>query len=244
ISEENSGEGSMILLGTIVNVISIIIGSIVGMFLTKIPEKYKETIMQGVALTVILIGLQMAFETDSIIILLSSILFGAIIGEFLRLELALDRFGQWIANKFTNQKEDINVAQAFVTASLIFVVGAMAILGSLDSGLRGDHEILYTKSILDGFSSFVLTTTLGIGVILSAIPVALFQGTITLLASKIESIITATLFDTILAEITAVGGLLILAIGLNLLKLTKIRVTNLLPSLIVVVVLLYFQTFM
>jgi len=234
----------MILLGTIVNVISIIIGSIVGMFLTKIPEKYKETIMQGVALTVILIGLQMAFETNSIIILLLSILFGAIIGEFLRLELALDRFGQWIASKFTNQKEDINVAQAFVTASLIFVVGAMAILGSLDSGLRGDHEILYTKSILDGFSSFVLTTTLGIGVILSAIPVALFQGTITLLASKIESIIPAALFDTILAEITAVGGLLILAIGLNLLKMTKIRVTNLLPSLIVVVVLLYFQTFM
>jgi len=234
----------MILLGTIVNVISIIIGTIVGMFLTKIPEKYKETIMQGVALTVILIGLQMAFETNSIIILLLSILFGAIIGELLRLELALDRFGQWIASKFTNQKEDINVAQAFVTASLIFVVGAMAILGSLDSGLRGDHEILYTKSILDGFSSFVLTTTLGIGVILSAIPVALFQGTITLLASKIESIIPAALFDTILAEITAVGGLLILAIGLNLLKLTKIRVTNLLPSLIVVVVLLYFQTFM
>jgi len=234
----------MILLGTIVNVISIIIGTIVGMFLTKIPEKYKETIMQGVALTVILIGLQMAFETNSIIILLLSILFGAIIGELLRLELALDRFGQWIASKFTNQKEDINVAQAFVTASLIFVVGAMAILGSLDSGLRGDHEILYTKSILDGFSSFVLTTTLGIGVILSAIPVALFQGTITLLASKIESIIPAALFDTILAEITAVGGLLILAIGLNLLKLTKIRVTNLLPSLIVVVVLLYLQTFM
>lgn len=234
----------MILLGTIVNVICIVMGSFVGVFLTRIPNKYKETIMQGVGLTVLLIGLQMALETESIIIVLLSLLVGAIIGELLKLEQVLDTFGHWIASKFTNQTSDVNIAQAFVTASLLFVVGAMAILGALDSGLRGDHEVLYTKSILDGFSSFVLTSTLGIGVILSAIPVAIYQGTITLLASKIQTLIPDELFDMLLIEITGVGGLLIVAIGLNLLKITSIRVTNLLPAIFVVIPLLYIQTIM
>lgn len=233
----------MILLGTIVNVVCIVLGSVIGMFLTKIPERYKETIMQGVGLTVILIGLQMALGTESIIIVLLSLLFGAMIGEFFQLESHLNKLGEWIASRFTNQSDDVNVAQAFVTASLLFVVGAMAIVGALDSGLRGDHEVLYTKSILDGFSSFVLTSTLGFGVILSIIPVAAYQGIITLLASKIEAFIPDALFDTLLIEITGVGGLLIVAIGLNLLKITNISVTNLLPSIFVVVPLLYIQTF-
>ena len=233
----------MVLLGTIVNIIGVIIGSVIGLFLTKIPDRYKETIMQGISLTVIIIGLQMAFQTDSIIIVLLSMLFGAVIGELLRLEDWLNSFGYWIGSKFTNQDSDANVAQAFVTASLLFVVGAMAILGALDSGLRGDHEILYTKSILDGFAAFVLSSTLGFGVILSIIPLGIYQGSIALLASKIESLIPATLFDALLVEVTAVGGLLILAIGLNLLKLTNIRIINLLPALFVVGVLLYIQSF-
>src|SRR5699024_4009371 len=122
-------------------------------------------------------------------------------------------------------------------------VGAMAIVGALDSGLRGDHDVLYTKSILDGFSSFVLTSTLGFGVILSIIPVAAYQGIITLLASKIEAFIPDALFDTLLIEITGVGGLLIVAIGLNLLKITNINVTNLLPSMFVLVHLFYIHKF-
>jgi uncharacterized membrane protein YqgA involved in biofilm formation len=210
-----------------------------GLFLTKIDDKYKETIMQGISLTVIFIGLQMAFQTNSVIIVLLSMLFGAIIGELLRLEAFLDRIGLFIAGKFASKSESINIAQAFVSASLLFVVGAMAILGALDSGLRGDHEILLTKAILDGFASFVLSSTLGIGVIFSVVPVVIFQGTITLLATYIENLIPTMIFDELLAEITAVGGLLILAIGLNLLKLTKIRVTNLLPSLLLVVVIVY-----
>ncbi len=237
------GDSCMVLLGTIVNIIGVIIGSVVGLFLTKIPDRYKETIMQGISLTVIIIGLQMAFQTESIIIVLLSMLFGAVIGELLRLEDWLNSFGYWIGSKFTNQNNDNNIAQAFVTASLLFVVGAMAILGALDSGLRGDHEILYTKSILDGFAAFVLSSTLGFGVILSIIPLGIYQGSIALLASKIESLIPATLFDALLVEVTAVGGLLILAIGLNLLKITNIRITNLLPALFVVGILLYIQSF-
>lgn len=237
-------DDNMVLLGTIVNVICIAIGSIVGMFLTKIPEKIKETIMQGISLTVILIGMQMAFETDSIIIVLLSILTGAIIGELLKLEQRLDTFGYWVASKFTNKTSGVNVGQAFVTASLLFGVGAMAILGSLDSGLRGDHEVLYTKSILDGFTSFILASTLGIGVVLSLFPVGIFQGMVTLFAAKIEQVIPNQLFDTLLMEITAVGGLLIVAIGLNLLKITTIRVTNLLPALVMVVIFLFVQSTM
>src|SRR5699024_9057071 len=167
------------------------------------------------------------------------ILTGAIIGELLKLEQRLDTFGYWVASKF--KTSGVNVGQAFVTASLLFGVGAMAILGSLDSGLRGDHEVLYTKSILDGFTSFILASTLGIGVVLSLFPVGIFQGMVTLFAAKIEQVIPNQLFDTLLMEITAVGGLLIVAIGLNLLKITTIRVTNLLPALVMVVIFLFVQ---
>src|SRR5699024_6075089 len=206
----------------------------IGLFLNRIKEKYKETIIQGIGLTVILIGMQMAFQVNSIIIALLSMLTGAIVGEFFRLEDALNRVGNWIGGKFTNTNDDVNVAQAFVTASLLFVVGAMAILGALDSGLRGDHEILLTKAVLDGFTSFILTTTLGFGVIFSVIPVVFFQGTIALLATQIENLIPEAIFNDLLVDITAVGGLLIVAIGLNLLNLTKIRVTNLLPAIVMV----------
>lgn len=227
------------LYGSIINVISIIIGSVAGLFLTKLGEKYKETIMQGIGLIVILIGLQMALQTESFIIVLLSMLIGAILGEFLRLEELLEKLGHFIASKFKNKDRHVDVGQAFVTASLIFVVGAMAIIGAMDSGLRDDHEILITKAVLDGFTSFVLASTLGIGVILSAIPVFLFQGTITILANQIEHVLPEAIFNELLVEITAVGGLLIIAIGMNILKLTTIRVSNLLPALIVVVAIVY-----
>lgn len=227
------------LFGSIINVICIIMGTFAGLVLTKIGDKYKETIMQGIALTVILIGLQMALETNAVIIILISIVFGALLGELLRLETILNRFGEWVTSKFKNKDNSFNIGQGFVTASLIFGVGAMAILGSLDSGLRGDHEILLTKSVLDGFTSLVLTSTLGIGVIFSAIPVFLFQGAVTLFASQIEAIIPPELLHQQINEITAVGGLIIVAIGLNLLNITKVRVTNLLPALPIVAIMMY-----
>lgn len=232
----------MALVGTVINVLCIIVGCFFGMFLTNIQEKYKETIMQGIGLVVILIGLQMAFQTESIIIVLLSILTGALIGEFLNLEQRLNDLGMWIGARFaTSKTEGHQMSQAFVTASLIFVVGAMAILGALDSGIRGDHEVLITKGILDGFTAFVLTTTLGLGVVFSIIPVFLFQGTIALLATQIDRVIPETFFNMFIIEITAVGGLLIVAIGLNILKLTNIRVTNLLPAIVTVGFILYLQ---
>lgn len=234
----HSGESNMVLFGTIINALAIVIGSILGLFLTKIHEKYKETIMHGIALTVIVIGLQMAMKANSIIIVLLSILTGAIVGEMLKLEDRLNRLGVIIASKFSKDNAS-TVAQAFVTASLLYVVGAMAIVGALNSGLRGDHELLLTKSVLDGFTSIVLTTTLGVGVILSVLPVTLFQGGITLLATRIDRVLPDIILEQLILEITAVGGILIMAIGLNLLKVTNIRVVNLIPSLFTVGLIMY-----
>lgn len=232
---------NMVLLGTIVNVIAVIVGTAIGLMFTKINDSYKETIMHGIGLTVIIIGVQMALETESIIIVLLSLLFGAIIGEAIKLEEIVNNIAYKISAKFSNGSSTAKIAQGFITASLIFVVGAMAILGSLDSGIRGDHGILYTKSILDGFAAMVLTTTLGFGVVLSIIPLFLYQGTIALLASKIDEYVPDVILEGIITEITAIGGIMILAIGINILEIMKIRVTNLLPALAVAVGIIYFQ---
>lgn len=166
----------MALFGTLVNGALIVIGNLLGLVFTKIPERYKETVMHGIGLAVILIGMQMAFSTEVIIVVLLSLLSGAIIGELLRVEDKLNQFGNWIGSKFRTKSDKTSVSQGFVTASLIFIVGAMAIIGALDSGIRGDHEVLITKGILDGFVALVLTSTLGIGVVLSVVPVVVYQG--------------------------------------------------------------------
>ncbi|SHG72361.1 DUF554 domain-containing protein [Ornithinibacillus halophilus] len=230
----------MALYGTIVNGILIIVGTLLGLFFTRIPDRYKETVMHGIGLAVILIGLQMAFSTEAIIVVLLSLLSGAILGELFRLEELLNRLGSWIGSKFKNTNENFTISDGFVTASLVFVIGAMSVIGALDSGLRGDHEILITKGILDGFMALVLTTTLGFGVIFSVIPVVLYQGTIALLATQIEKWIPDAFLNGLILELTAVGGLLIVAIGLNLLKITQIRIGNLLPSILTVAVIYYF----
>ncbi|WP_173918111.1 DUF554 domain-containing protein [Halobacillus sp. Marseille-Q1614] len=229
----------MALLGTIVNGVCIIVGTLLGLFFTKIPERFKETVMSGVGLAVMLIGMQMGFETDNIVIVLLSLLSGAIVGEALHLEERLEYIGRWIERKFSSPEQKSTIAQGFITASLIFVIGALAVIGALDGGLRNDHEILITKAIIDGFVALVLTSTLGIGVIFSVIPVVLYEGSIALLATQINRWIPRDMLDLFITEMTATGGLLIVAIGLNLLKLTKIRVANLLPSLVMVGFVLY-----
>lgn len=224
----------MVLLGTLVNGLCIMVGTLLGLFFTKIPERFKETVMSGVALAVMLIGLQMAFETENIVIVLISLLSGAIVGEAIRLEERLEYIGRWIERKVTKPDATSNVAQGFITASLIFVIGALSVIGALDSGLRNDHEVLITKAIIDGFVSLVLTSTLGIGVIFSLIPVVLYEGSIALFATQINRWVPQEMLDLFIVEMTATGGLMIVAIGLNMLKLTKIRVANLLPALVMV----------
>lgn len=230
----------MVLLGTIVNAIGIIIGTLIGLIFNQIKKRYKDTIMAGIGLTVILLGISMGLTSDRVIVILLSLLIGAMIGELIDIDEKLNRFGNHLEVRFQKEGAEGSVAEGFVTASLIFSVGAMAVIGALDSGLHGSHEVLYTKAVLDGFVALVLTTTLGFGVMFSALIVFLYQGTIALLATQIDRWIPEHFFNLLIEDITSAGGLMIVAIGLNLLNLTKIRVANLLPGLIVVGFVLYF----
>jgi len=225
----------MIFLGTLVNAAAIVAGGLLGRLLTRIPESIRQTVMQGIGLAVILLGLQMGLETKNFLIVIISIVAGTIIGELLGVEKGLNLAGKWLESKVGNNRQG-SVAAGFVTATLVYCVGAMSVLGSLDSGLRNNHDILFTKSLLDGFSAIIFTSTLGIGVLFSAIPVLLYQGGLVLLSTQIYNLLSPEMLDAILVEVTATGGVLIVAIGLNILELTKTKVANMLPALVIAAV--------
>ena len=227
----------MVLFGTIVNALLIIFGAFIGRFLHNIPERMKETVMYGIGLAVTAIGIQMTFESTQFLIVIISIVLGAVLGEWADIDTKVNHLGQWIEKKMPSRKEGSGISQGFVTATLIFVVGSMAIIGSIDSGLRNDHDVLVTKGIIDGFTAIILSSTLGIGVIFSAVPVLLYQSAITLFATQISRFVPDNLLAFFISEMTATGGLMIVAIGLNLIGLTKIRVANLIPGILVVAVL-------
>lgn len=226
------------MLGTIVNAMAIVMGVIVGLwFGKKFSENIRKMIMQAVGLGVILIGLKMAITTEQLLIVLVSMVLGAWLGEATDIEGRLHSVGSKLEKMVAGNKGGkSNVAQAFVTSTLLYCVGAMAIMGAIESGLTGKHDILFAKSLLDGITAIMLTTTLGFGVAFSAVSVLIYQGFITLTAIYMQYILT----DPIIVELKAVGGLLILGIGLNLLEITKIKVGNLLPALLFVVILMLF----
>ncbi|GBG56754.1 membrane protein [Sporomusaceae bacterium FL31] len=212
--------------GTLVNAAAILSGSVVGLFLKRgMPERYQHTIMQGLALAVGVIGLQMAFKTQNMLIVILSIVMGAIIGEALNIDALLTKLGNWLTAKLGSQYG--NVGEGFVTASLVYCVGAMAVVGSIQDGLTGDASTLYAKSMLDGVSAVVFASTLGIGVALSSVSVIAYQGTITLLAGAFSTLLT----EQIITELTAVGGVLIIGISILMLDVKKIKVANLLPAI-------------
>jgi uncharacterized membrane protein YqgA involved in biofilm formation len=223
----------MFLLGTIVNGLLIIIGTILGKLLNRIPEGMKVTVMYAIGLSVMVLGLQMGFKSENFLIVIISLVVGAVTGELLKLEDKLNDVGLWLEKKVGSADGKGNIAEGFVTATLIFVIGAMAIIGALDSGIRGDHDVLYTKSLIDGFTALILTTTLGIGVIFSAIPVVLYEGLIALFATQIDRFVPQALMDQFIVEMTSTGGIMIFAIGLNLTGMVKIKVANLLPGIVV-----------
>ncbi|HEX3031795.1 MAG TPA: DUF554 domain-containing protein [Bacillota bacterium] len=213
-------------LGTLVNVGAIIGGGLLGYLVKKgIPEGIKSTVMQGLGLAILFIGMKMAFKTENELILIGSLALGGITGELLRLEDQLDRLGRWLENKVGSGEGGI--AKAFVTSSLIYCVGAMAVMGSIQDGLTGQTDTLFAKAMLDGISSIVFASTLGIGVVFSAVPVFIYQGAITLAAASIKGFLS----PHVVAEMTAAGGLLIVGIGINILGLKNIRVGNLLPAI-------------
>ena len=214
--------------GTLANVLAIILGAILGtLFGRQLPEKIKNTVMQGVGLVVLFIGLDMALETENLLIVLLSILAGAVIGELLSIQERLNKWGEKLKNRFDSTGGSL-FTQGFVSSSLIYCVGALAVMGPLESGLKGEHSILYAKSILDGVMSIVLSATFGIGVAFSALAVLLYQGSITLMAGWVSTFLT----EAVISEITATGGILIIGLGIIILDIKDIKVGNLLPSLL------------
>ncbi len=214
--------------GTIVNCLVVIAGSLVGLlFKNGIPEKYNQTIMQAVSLSVILVGIKTALGSDDLLMIIISLALGSLLGEWMGIEARLERMGKYLERRFS--KSGNGFSTGFVTASLIFCVGSMAIVGSLESGLAGKHDILYAKSALDGLVALILSSSFGFGVIFSAIPVFIYQGSITLAAGFLKPV----LVPVVVSQMSATGGLLIVAIGLNMLREKKLKVGNMLPAIFI-----------
>lgn len=225
------------MLGTIVNSLMIILGSLIGLFIKgKVNEKLSSTIMNGLALCVIYIGISGALKGNNTIVMIISIAIGGLFGEIIDIDLKLENLGKRIEKRINNKKDNVSISEGFVTSTLLFCIGAMAIVGSIESGLNHNHNTLFAKSILDGISSIIFSSTLGIGVMISSISVFLYQGSITLAAGILSYILN----DVAISNMTAVGSLLIIGLGLNVLGVTKIKVSNLLPSIIIAIILSYF----
>ena len=217
------------MLGTIVNSLAIIAGSLLGLFFSKgIPDNYKEIILSAVGLSVILIGVKSALVSDSLMVIIFSLVLGSLAGEGMEIEKRLADLGDFLESRVAAKSSDSSsFSRGFVTASLVFCVGSMAIVGSLESGLTGNHQTLFAKSVLDGVTSVIFASTMGLGVMFSSVAVFLYQGMITLTAVFMKNFLVTETIE----QMTSVGGLLIVAIGLNMLKITAIRVGNLIPAI-------------
>ncbi len=218
----------MNLLGTIVNAVAIIAGSLLGLlFRGGIPKKFTVTMMQAISLAVLLIGFKMALKTDAILLVIFSLVIGSLMGEFINIESRLERLGKRLETRFS--KPGSGIAKGFVVASLVFCVGSMAIVGALESGLTGNHQTLFAKSALDGLFSIIFASSFGIGVLFSSISVFIYQGMITLTSSLMKPF----LIPAVINQMSGVGGILIMAIGINLLEIQKIKVGNMLPAIFI-----------
>lgn len=216
-------------MGNIVNFLAIIVGGTLGLIFKKfIKESYTDGIMSGIGICVIIMGIGDAIKSQNMLVLILSIALGTFLGEVLTIEERLNDFGQFMGRKLQKGSSGGNFAQGFVTTTLIYCVGAMGILGSIKIGLSGDSSTLFAKSILDGITAILFASTLGFGVLFSSVPVFVYQGLIILMAKQLEPFFT----DVLITELSAVGGIMIMAIGINILNLRKIKVGNMLPALL------------
>ncbi len=222
--------GSEKMTGVLVNVLTVLIGSTVGLVFKKgISEKYSGAVMTGIGLCTVFIGISGMLKGQNVLVAIISMVLGALVGTALDIDGKLNSAGDFLQKKMKKTDDGkSSVAEGFVTASLVFCVGAMTIIGSLESGLKGDNTTIFTKSILDLFSSMMLSASLGIGVMCAALFVLVFQGGLVLLSGLLDSVLN----EAAIAEITCVGSLMIFALGLNLMGITKIKVANYFPALV------------
>lgn len=220
--------------GTLLNVITVFVGGLLGLALgNRLPERVRTSVMHGLGLVTLLVGLDNARQTQNVIVVLLSILLGVILGEWLDLETRLERLGQRLQTRFGGGQDDESgggrFVRGFVIASLVFCVGPLTFLGALDDGLRGDIQKLAIKSTLDGFAAMSFAASLGPGVLFSIVVILLYQGSLTLLAGVAQSVLS----EAMIGEMTATGGVLLLGIGLLLLDIKRVRVANFLPALLI-----------
>ncbi|GFM36248.1 DUF554 domain-containing protein [Desulfovibrio psychrotolerans] len=222
-------------LGSVFNVVCILVGGVVGLVLGgRLPDRVRAIVFTGLGLCTLIIGLQMGLKTQNPLVLVFSILLGCITGELLRLEDRLTGFGEWMKRRLRCGNE--RFTEGFVSSSVLFCIGSMAILGAFDEGLRGDHTILFTKSILDGFASVAFAASFGLGVLFSSVPVFVYQAGLTQFATVLQPILS----EPMMTELTAAGGTLIIGISVNLMELRRIPLTNMLPALLYAPILAHF----
>ena len=218
------------MIGTIINVITVLIGSTIGILLkSKLPERLIKTVFQSLGLFTLALGFIMAFKAEDFLIIVFSLVIGAIIGEMLDLEKMIDRLAGKMKEKI--KIKDEKFSEGLLTAFLLFCMGSMTILGAFDEGMKGDPTLLITKSVMDGFAAMALASAFGIGVGFSVIPLLIYQGGLTLFASYLGEFFSEIMIN----ELTAVGGILLIGLGINILEIKKIKIFNILPALVLVV---------
>jgi hypothetical protein len=222
------------MTGTLLNVATVLIGGTLGLlFGARIPERFKSTVIAGMGLFTFAMGVQMFLKTGNPLIVLGALIIGALLGEWWRIEDGLKNLGAVLEKRFAcddSAEGSARFVRGFLTASLLFCVGPMTILGSLQDGLTGNYELLAVKSVLDGFAALAFASTLGVGVLFSSVIILIYQGGISLLAGQLSAIVT----DAMMAEMTATGGVILMGLALsNLLEIKPIRVGNFIPALAV-----------
>lgn len=223
------------MLGTVFNAGAILVGSTIGLVFRKnIPEKYIVIIFQAMGLFTLFVGINMALKTNNYLMLVVSLVLGGIVGTLLQIDRRIEN----LTNRFKQNRgeNDTKFSEGLITAFLMFCMGSMTVVGAIDEGLGHSADLLYAKSIMDGISSIALSAALGYGVIFSIIPLVIYQGGITLMATFMSDQLT----DRVIGELTAVGGLLLLGLGFNILNIANIKVVNMLPALLIILLLVYF----
>ena len=223
----------MHITGTIINVILILLGGFLGLLLgNRLPEKIRYTVMMALGLFTFAYGVRLFIGTGNALVVLISMLFGVLLGEWWRIEDGLSHLGVFLEKRFNRNKgiESGKFIRGFLTASLLFTIGPMAILGSIQDGLTGDYNTLVIKGIMDGFASIAFASSLGVGVLFSSLIILVYQGGISLLATQLQFIMS----DQVLVEFSAIGGIMLMGIAIgSLLEIKKIRVANFLPGFVI-----------
>jgi uncharacterized membrane protein YqgA involved in biofilm formation len=222
------------MIATIVNCATVIVGSFVGLLLhAKINESFKRIVYVGAGMISLILGIKMGLVTSRIVFMALALILGGILGQWWNIEGGILRFGEFLKKRFAKRDSGKDFAGGFLNASVLFCVGAMTLVGAFKAGAEGNYELILTKSIMDGFMAIMLTAALGIGVAFSAITILVYQGSITLLAGTLQPLVN----ELLLNELTAIGGVLVIMIGLNLLGLTKLKTANYIPALLIIVAL-------